>query len=171
MAGKMRPGGCPGHGANTPCGPPAPGTRGRRHLPLFRIADDSEQAVAAYLALGTVLVATDLGELVGHAQMIPHDAPATWELKSLAVMEAHRHGGVGRRLVEAGLEHANRQGARRVVVSTAAADTGVLRFYQRLGFRLTRIDPDIFTPEAGYPPSIYIDGIQLLDRAWLEIAV
>jgi ribosomal protein S18 acetylase RimI-like enzyme len=101
--------------------------------------------------------------------MIQDDAPATWELKSLAVVESRRGGGLGRRLVEAGLAHARRHGARRILVSTAAADTGLLRFYQRLGFRLTRIDRDIFTPEAGYP-DLFIDGVRLLDRAWLELA-
>ncbi len=138
-------------------------------IPLFRLADDSEQAIAGYLPRGTVLVARERGELVGHAQMIRDDAPTTWELKSLAVVEPYRSGGLGRRLVEAGFEHARRQGARRVVVSTAAADAGALRFYQRLGFRMMRIDRDIFTTEAGYPPDIFIDGVRLLDRAWLEI--
>lgn len=138
-------------------------------LPLFRLADDSEQAIAGYLARGAVLVATDGGELVGHAQMIEDDAPATWELKSLAVVEAHRRGGLGRRLVLAGVEHARRCGARRVILSTGAADAGTLHFYQRLGFRLVRIDRDIFTPEAGYPPDLFIDGVRLLDRAWLEL--
>jgi ribosomal protein S18 acetylase RimI-like enzyme len=138
-------------------------------LPLFRLADDSEAAIAEYLGRGAVLVAADRGELLGHAQMIQDAAPATWELKSLAVVEAQRGGGLGRQLVQAGLAHARRHGARRVVVSTGAADTGLLRFYQRLGFRLTRIDRDIFTPEAGYPPDLAIDGIRLLDRAWLEV--
>jgi ribosomal protein S18 acetylase RimI-like enzyme len=141
-------------------------------LPLFRLADDSERELAGYLDLGDVLVASELdGELVGHAQMIESDAPATWELKSLAVVESHRGGGLGRRLVLAGLAHARDRGAQRVIVSTGTADTGVLRFYQRLGFRLTRIDPDVFTPEAGYPPGLTVDGIPLLDRAWLDRAV
>lgn len=141
-------------------------------LPLFRLADDSDRAIAGYLTLGDVFVAREPdGALVGHAQMTETDAPATWELKSLAVVEPYRGSGLGRRLVDAGLAHARSRGALRVVVSTGAADTGLLRFYQLLGFRLTRIDPDIFTPEAGYPPDLSVDGIRLLDRAWLEHAV
>jgi hypothetical protein len=46
----------------------------------------------------------------------------------------------------------------------------VLRFYQRLGFRLLRIEPDAFTPEAGYP-DIEIDGIPLRDRVWLSLSL
>jgi len=140
-------------------------------MPLLRLADDSERAIAGYFARGTLLVAKMGGAIVGHALMIEGEAPATWELKSLAVLEARRHAGVGRLLVEAGLAHARGQGARSVVVATATADTGLLRFYQRLGFRMTRIERDAFTPDAGYPPDLFADGIQILDRVWLEVAV
>ena len=82
-------------------------------MPLFRLADDSERAIAGYFARGTLLVA----------------------------------------------KHA-----------TATADTGLLRFYQRLGFRMTRIERDAFTSDAGYPPDLIADGIPILDRVWLDRA-
>lgn len=142
-------------------------------LPLFRIADDSEQEIASYRARGTVLVATDGDALVGHVQMIEPgssiDAAPAWELKSLAVADSHRHRGLGRRLVEAGLAHARSHGASRALLATGAADTALLRFYQRIGFRLLRVERDAFTPAAGYPPDLHVDGIRLLDRAWLDI--
>jgi hypothetical protein len=50
----------------------------------------------------------------------------------------------------------------------AAADTGNLRFYQRVGFRLLSVDRDAFTPATGYPDPIMIDGIPLMDRVWLS---
>jgi predicted N-acetyltransferase YhbS len=136
--------------------------------PLFRLADDSEQEIESYLERGTVLVALEGGEPVGHVQMIEDEAPATWELKSLAVVEAHRSHGLGRRLVEAGLGHARRQGASRVVLATGTADTDLLRFYQRIGFRMVRIERDAFTPAAGYPADLFVDGIRLIDRVWLD---
>jgi hypothetical protein len=55
-----------------------------------------------------------------------------------------------------------------MVVATATADVGNLRFYQRLGFRLLSVDRDAFTPMTGYPDPIVIDGIPLLDRVWLS---
>ena len=55
-----------------------------------------------------------------------------------------------------------------LVVATAAADTGNLRFYQRCGFRFTSIERDAFTRATGYPDPIVIDGIPLLDRVWLS---
>ena len=53
-------------------------------------------------------------------------------------------------------------------VATGAADTGNLRFYQRQGFRLRAVQRDAFTPAAGYPPGLRLDGIELRDRVWLD---
>jgi hypothetical protein len=59
-------------------------------------------------------------------------------------------------------------GRRRLLVATAAADVGNLRFYQRVGFRMLRIERDAFGPGAGYAAGIVIDGIPLRDRVWLD---
>jgi hypothetical protein len=56
-----------------------------------------------------------------------------------------------------------------VLVATASADTGNLRFYQRLGFRMLRIQRDAFTTAHGYPDGLTIDGIPLRDRVWLTL--
>lgn len=116
-----------------------------------------------------MLVATDGSAVVGHVQMIEGDA-ATWELKSIAVADGHRHHGLGRRLVEAGLAHARDRGASRILLATGAADIALLRFYQRIGFRMLRIERDAFTPAAGYPAELLVAGIRLLDRVWLDLA-
>ena len=51
-----------------------------------------------------------------------------------------------------------------LVVATAAADIGNLRFYQRQGFRMRAIERDAVVPGTGYPAGIVIDGIELRDR-------
>ena len=56
-------------------------------------------------------------------------------------------------------------------MSTAAADTRLLRFYQQLGFRLTHIERDVFTPSAGYPADLRVDGIRILDRVWAALEI
>jgi predicted N-acetyltransferase YhbS len=133
---------------------------------LFRLADDSEPAIAAYRERGDVLVAhDDAGAIIGHVQMI---GP---ELKSLAVLEPWRGVGLGRALARVGIAHARGRGEPRIVVSTAAADTRLLRFYQQLGFRLTHIERDVFTPSAGYPADLHVDGIRILDRVWAALEV
>ncbi|MEU4291641.1 GNAT family N-acetyltransferase [Kribbella sp. NPDC026596] len=134
--------------------------------PLFREADDSEQQIDTYIDLGTVFVAEDDGEIIGHLQLIARDD--TVELKSMAVAENRRGTGVGRALVRTALEHCRQNATRSLLVATAAADIGNLRFYQRQGFRMLRIERDAFEASTGYPGEIVIDGIPLLDRVWLS---
>jgi GNAT superfamily N-acetyltransferase len=134
---------------------------------LFALADDSPVAVRGYRELGRVLVAREDGTVLGHLQLVEGERPDQAEVKSLAVREAHQHRGIGRALVERAIATCRQEGRTMLHVATATVDTGVLRFYQRLGFRLERIERDVFTSEAGYP-EVEIDGIPLRDQAWLS---
>jgi GNAT superfamily N-acetyltransferase len=84
------------------------------------------------------------------------------------VIESRRGAGVGRALVEDAVQRCREHGARRLLVSTAAASVGDLRFYQRVGFRMLSIERDAFVPETGYPTEIVIDGVILRDWVWLD---
>jgi GNAT superfamily N-acetyltransferase len=138
--------------------------------PLFREADDSEEQIDVYILSGVILVATDGAAIIGHLQLI--DLPDNEvELKSMAVLEPWRGTGVGRALVEAALHHSRRLGRLRMLVATATADVGNLRFYQRLGFRMLRVERDAFGPHTGYADEVLIDGIPLRDRVWLDQAL
>jgi hypothetical protein len=81
---------------------------------------------------------------------------------------------VGRLLIQAAIDLATAgAGAESMVtilVATAAADIGNLRFYQRQGFRMRSVERDAFTPATGYPAGLLIDGIELRDRVWLDRA-
>lgn len=135
--------------------------------PLFRLADDSEWQIDAHLGLGDVLVADDDGELIGHLQLVAGRGRLV-ELLSMAVIESRQGTGVGRELVEAAVRHCRQRAAARLLVATAAADIGNLRFYQRQGFRMLCIERDAFDAAAGYAEGIVIDGIPLRDRVWLD---
>jgi GNAT superfamily N-acetyltransferase len=86
----------------------------------------------------------------------------------MAVREGFQGRGVGARLVRAALDLVEAESGSVLVVATAAADIGNLRFYQRQGFRMRAIERDAFTPATGYPAGISIDGIELRDRVWLD---
>ena len=45
----------------------------------------------------------------------------------------------------------------------------LLRFYQRMGFRMHSIEPDALTAATGYAPETSVDGIELRDRVWLHL--
>ena len=134
--------------------------------PLFELAEDSAEQLAGYVELGRVLVARRDGTAVGQLQLVPTDVAGEIELKNMAVSPDQQGNGVGRRLVHKASRWAERAGYKTMTVATATADTGNIRFYQRVGFRMCSIDHDAFTPETGYPDPIIIDGIELRDRVW-----
>ena len=129
---------------------------------LFEEAEDSAAALDAYIGDGIVLVAADGDRVVGHMQLVGG------EVRNMAVAEADRGRGIGRALIEAAVAHARDSGLRTLVVATAAADIGNLRFYQRLGFRMRSVERDAFTEATGYEPGLLVDGIELRDRVWLD---
>jgi GNAT superfamily N-acetyltransferase len=135
--------------------------------PLFALADDSGSQVDQYLELGRVLVARRAGVVIGHAQFVPTTDVGEIELKNMAVIGPERRAGVGRALVVSALRHYAEERWLRMIVATAAADTGTLRFYQRVGFRMVSVERDAYTPATGYPATMTVDGIPLLDRVWL----
>ncbi len=135
---------------------------------LFELAEDSPTELDTYLHAGRVLVARSGQDVLGHIQVVDSDHPGRVELKNMAVREAVQGRGVGSRLVRAALDLAAAEAAHEMVVATAAADIGNLRFYQRQGFRFRSVERDAFGPATGYPPGIEIDGIALRDRVWLD---
>src|SRR3954469_18683956 len=132
---------------------------------LFALAEDSSAALEGYVGLGRVLVARRGDEAVGHLQLVETDRVGCTELKNMAVREDLQGNGIGRRLVQSARALLAAEGVATLTVATAAADIGNLRFYQRLGFRMCRVQRDVFTEAAGYP-HIDIDGIRLRDRVW-----
>jgi GNAT superfamily N-acetyltransferase len=134
----------------------------------FRAAEDSERLLDAYVDLGRVWVArTPSGDVVGHLQAVPR-ARDTWEVTNTAVAEASRGRGIGRLLLEHVVAEARSAGVDRMILATATADVGNLRFYQRCGFRMTHVVQDAFTSYHGYPDGIEIDGIPMRDQVWFE---
>jgi GNAT superfamily N-acetyltransferase len=138
---------------------------------LFELAEDSVAELDSYIDAGRVLVATSDGEIIGHLQLTGTDDPQQAEIKNMAVREDRQGHGVGRRLIQAAVDFVAAEAITTILVATAAADIGNLRFYQRQGFRMRSVERDAFTPATGYPPGLLIDGIELRDRVWLDRAV
>lgn len=134
----------------------------------FEEAEDSPAQLDSYLDAGHVLVARRGPDLVGHLQLVPTNVAGQIELKNMAVVPELRGTGIGKALVARALADSAADRFTQMVVSTAAADLGNLRFYQRCGFRFASVERDAFTPATGYPEPIFIDGLLLLDRVWLS---
>jgi GNAT superfamily N-acetyltransferase len=138
---------------------------------LFELAEDSAAELDSYIDAGRVLVAVSDGEIIGHLQLTGTGDPRQAEIKNMAVRETRQGQGIGRRLIQAAINLAAAEAVTTILVATAAADIGNLRFYQRQGFRVRSVERDAFTPASGYPPGLRIDGIELRDRVWLDRAV
>src|SRR5215831_17764203 len=139
--------------------------------PLFELAEDSAAELNSYIDTGRVLVAVSGTEVIGHLQLTGTEDPGQAEIKNMAVREARQGQGVGRQLIQAAVDLLAAESVTTLLVATAAADIGNLRFYQRQGFRMRSIERDAFTAATGYPPGLRIDGIELRDRVWLDRAV
>jgi GNAT superfamily N-acetyltransferase len=137
--------------------------------PLFELAEDSAAELDSYLQAGRILIARSGPQIVGHLQLTGTGQPAQAEVKNMAVRKERQGQGLGRRLMQAAFALLAAEEVTTVLVATAAADLGNLRFYQRLGFRMRSIERDAFTESAGYPPGTQVDGIALRDRVWLDI--
>jgi GNAT superfamily N-acetyltransferase len=139
--------------------------------PLFELAEDSAAELDSYIEADRVLVAVSDGEVIGHLQLTGTGDPRQAEIKSMAARETLQGHGIGGRLIQAAVDLAAAEAVTTILVATAAADVGNLRFYQRQGFRMRSVERDAFTPATGYPPGLLIDGIELRDRVWLDRAV
>src|SRR5690349_12756096 len=125
----------------------------RDHLrTLFELAEDSAAELDSYIDAGRVLVAVSDGEIIGHLQLTGTGDPRQVEIKNMAVRETRQGQGIGRRLIHAAVDLAAAEAVTTILVATAAADIGNLRFYQRQGFRMRSVERDAFTPATGYPP-------------------
>ena len=137
---------------------------------LFALADDSAELVKEYRERGRVLVARDGATAIGHLQLVSGERAGEAEVKSLAVREDRQGEGIGRLLMERAAAVCREERRSMLLVATAAAGTRVLHFYQRLGFRMLRVERDVFTPEAGYPETD-VDGVPLRDQVWLSLSL
>jgi len=93
------------------------------------------------------------------------------ELRAVAVAEPARGRGLGTWIVSHVCDRLRAAGAKRVIVGTASSGLRQLGFYQRLGFRLSRVERDYFTPERGYPPDLSENGISSRDIVWMDQAL
>ena len=90
------------------------------------------------------------------------------ELKAVAVAPELHGQGVGQRMLALVLAELRAAGVRHVTVGTGNSGIGQLAFYQKAGFRLSRIERDFFSPARGYPEGLEENGIPLRDMVWMD---
>ena len=144
-----------------------PGPDREHWISLLELADEPEP-LRAYLQEGELFALRGADGTPRAAILVIEDRPGVAELRAVAVTEAKQGQGVGTAIVDAVLALLAERGVRTAVVGTASSGVRQLAFYQRCGFRLSRVERDYFTPERGYPPDITENGIPTRDMVWME---
>jgi len=121
----------------------------KEYLELLLEADPSEEMIDRYLEDGTLFVLEEKGEPAAVAVVLPL-ADGECELKNLAVAQALRGKGYGRRY-------------KRMRVGTADIPCGCKEFYQKLGFRYTHTVNGFFS--GNYPEPLYENGALIENMA------
>ena len=101
-----------------------------------RIATDPDPAHE----LALVAVPERGGELCGVARLVLHDEGRTGEFL-LVVADRWQRQGIGARLLQALLDHAERRGVRIVDGAVLATNRGMIEFVERLGFAVEPLVP------------------------------
>lgn len=137
-------------------------------MDLLLLADESPEQVANYIDEGDLFVLDDADGGALGITLVLYAEGGTAELKAIAVRPDRQGQGLGKRMLQQVLDGLRNKGTRRVLVATGTSSLAPLALYQKLGFRLFRIDRDYFTPERGYPDEIVENGIRLRDMVWLD---
>jgi ribosomal protein S18 acetylase RimI-like enzyme len=124
-----------------------------RFMPLLLEADESESVVRTYLNDGDLLEIRVADRTVGVCLLLVDGADV--EIKNIAIEQASRGRGLGRRAIAAIAEVARGRGAHRVVVGTADTSAGTIAFYSRVGFREDGVRRGFFD---AYPEPVVEDG-------------
>ena len=145
-----------------------PGRAREAWVELLELADEPAP-LRRYLDDGTLYGVVDDASGRPRAAVLTIDrAGGGAELRAVAVAEDEQGTGLGSWLVAEVFVRLRARGIRRVVVGTATSGVRQLAFYQRLGFRLDRIERDFFTAAKGYPPGLSENGIPTRDMAWMD---
>jgi len=145
-----------------------PGRAREAWVELLELADEPAP-LRSYLQDGTLYGVVDEASGRPRAAVLTIDgADGSTELRAVAVAEDEQGTGLGSWLVAEVCERLRARGIRRVVVGTATSGIRQLGFYQRLGFRLSRIERDFFSAERGYPAGLSENGIPTRDMAWMD---
>jgi len=133
-------------------------------MDLLLLADPSEQRIRGYLigARGFVGIKDTVPVSV---LVVRWRNAGEAEIMNVAVALEHQRSGIGRAMMEFAVAEAKVRGASSVTVGTGNSSLGELRFYQRLGFRITGVSRDYF---ADYDPPIFEEGIRCLDMVHLR---
>lgn len=134
-------------------------------MDILLLADPSEAKIKAYLKNSKSFVALIKNMVIGACVVQPREGGA-YELMSIAVQINYQKSGIGTILLKWVIEYYRKSGAKKIEVGTGTFGYQ-LAFYQKQGFRVTKIDKDYFINN--YEQPIFENGIRLMDMLRLTL--
>ena len=128
-------------------------------LSLLLIADPDPRQINKYLNDADMFSIEVGGQVLGAVAVTKNENKMV-ELKNIAILPAYRERGLASYVVSNLFEHYHQLGYEQMRVGTANSSIDNLRFYQKLGFRFSEIQPNYF---AGYAQPIFENDIRALD--------
>ncbi len=99
------------------------------------------------------------GHIVGNATVSRARNRSAWIISNVAVLPAYRGRGIGRRLMEAAIEHARSHGGRQVVLQVRRDNEPAKRLYQSLGFHTVGVVHELHVASAQERPWFSPPGV------------
>lgn len=128
---------------------------------LLLMADPSKKIIDTYIFNSDVYVSENSALITGCYVLYQIDNEVM-EIKNIVVDEASQGKGLGTRLLHDAIGRAKSTGCKRVIIGTGNSSVGQLYLYQKVGFRITGINPNFFSHH--YPETIMENGIECRDR-------
>lgn len=133
---------------------------------LLLEADPSRELVDAYLQHGKLRLAFLDDKLIG-VYVLRADENKTVEIMNISIEKTLQGRGFGKHLILDAVNFAKSHGASELIVATGNSSISQLAFYQKCGFRISKIVPDHFLKH--YPEKIIEDGIWCRDQIILSM--
>lgn len=133
---------------------------------LLLEADPSRELVDAYLKDGKLRLAFLNVDLVG-VYVLRINADQKAEIMNISIDKNLQGRGFGKQLILDAVNTAKSLGASELIVATGNSSISQLAFYQKCGFRISKIVPDHFLKH--YPEKIIEDGIWCRDQIILSM--
>lgn len=127
-------------------------------MDLLLLADPSKEKISDYLNTGVLFVGKIAEEVISVA--VIEEKEKNFEIMNIAVDPKHQGRGYGKQMLFHLIQFAEKLNAQEVYLGTGNSSLSQLAFYQKMGFRITKVISDYF---AGYNPPIYENGIRCID--------
>ena len=113
------------------------------YFPYLLLADGNEEMVRQYMNDGILYAIHCGGHLIGVTLLIERTKTSI-EIKNIAIEPEYKGKGIGKIVLQMISDSSKAKGYTRVIVGTANSSIDNIVFYQKVGFRMEKIEKDFF---------------------------